>query len=82
MKNWKEIFVYCLSGLMVLLFGGIVICLIFHLAPESNNNLLYLLAGALATMTGTIINYHYGSSSGSAAKNEMLFKSQPLPEQK
>ena len=79
MKNWKDVFVYSLSGIVVLMFGAIVICLIFHLAPETNNNLLYLLAGALSTMTGTVISYHYGSSAGSAAKNDMLFKSQPLP---
>lgn len=77
-KTWQSIFTYCLSALMVISFVTIIICLIFHLAPSSNNDLLYLLAGALGTMTGTIINYHYGSSKGSSDKNDMLFNSTPV----
>ncbi len=78
MKNWKEYFVYILAGIIVAGFIGVMVILIFHLAPESNNTLLNVLAGAFATMTIQVVNFYFGSSKGSADKTDMLYKSQPL----
>lgn len=78
MKNWKEYFVYSIATLIILGFIGIMITLIFHLAPESNNTLLNVLAGAFATMTIQVVNFFFGSSKGSADKTDMLYKSTPI----
>ena len=78
MKNWKDYFVYALAGLIVLGFIGVMVILIFHLAPESNNTLLNVLAGAFATMTIQVVNFYFGSSKGSADKTSLLAQAQPI----
>ena len=40
--------------------------------PEINKEIVYLSLGSLITMCGNIIQFHRGSSAGSAAKTEML----------
>ena len=39
---------------------------------NENMDLLNLVVGALLTSFATVVGYFYGSSAGSAAKNEML----------
>lgn len=78
-KKWQLIFIYCLAALVILGFIGVMVVLIFHLAPPSNDTLLNVLAGSFATMTVQIVNYFYGSSKSSADKTDMLYNSTPLP---
>lgn len=40
--------------------------------PEINKEIVYLSLGSLITMCGNVIQFHRGSSAGSAAKNELL----------
>jgi hypothetical protein len=37
----------------------------FHQVPTENKELVYMALGSLLTLTGTVINFHRGSSSGS-----------------
>ena len=70
----KEIFMYGLGGLIAICFFIVVGLLVFKQVPESNEKLIYMLIGALVGSFGTIVNYFYGSSKGSADKNDIISK--------
>ena len=53
-------------------FFTLLAILIFKPIPVSNQELLYVLLGALATSQAAIIGYYFGSSAGSAQKTDML----------
>lgn len=57
-----------------ILFSTIAVSLVafFVGVPMENKELVYMALGSLLTMTGTIINFHRGSSSGSAAKQNTI----------
>lgn len=76
--NWKEVFIYILAALIIICFMSIVMALIFHLVPESNNSTLQILVGVFGTMTVQVGNYFYGSSKGSSDKTAMLYNSTPV----
>lgn len=40
--------------------------------PLENKELVYMALGSLITMTGTVLNFHRGSSSGSKEKTEVM----------
>ena len=40
--------------------------------PIANKELAYMMFGSLVTLTGTIVNFHRGSSQGSVDKNEFI----------
>ncbi len=44
--------------------------------PMANKELAYMMFGAMLAHCGTIINYHRGSSTGSASKSELINKIQ------
>lgn len=51
----------------------IVSCLAFFVGvPDVNKELVYMALGSLITMTGTVLNFHRGSSSGSASKQLLI----------
>ncbi len=52
-------------------FGALVLVLHHGLQPQGGEAVLVML-GALATGWTAVLNYYFGSSAGSAAKNEML----------
>jgi len=70
----EKIAMYVLGVLIVAGFFTLLALLIFKAVPESNNNVLNLAIGALISGFATVIGYFYGSSSGSAAKNDLLAK--------
>jgi len=74
MTLFKEIYMYILGALIVLCFFGILGLLVFQPIPDQNNELLYLAIGALIGFAGSVVQYFYGSSKGSADKTEMLKK--------
>lgn len=49
----------------------------FHPIPEASRSVIEILFGAVATAFGTIIGYHFGSSSGSAKKTDAMIKATP-----
>lgn len=76
-KDWKTMFQYGISALIILGFIMLVFVMVFHLVPEENNTLLNIMVGSFGAMAATVVNYLYGSTKSSAEKNEMLFKSVP-----
>lgn len=55
-------------------FGILVGMLTGALQASGNNEALLILLGALGAAWGAVVNFYYGSSSGSAAKNDILAK--------
>ncbi len=53
-------------------FFGLLWLLAFRAVPESSKSILDVMVGSLGTAWIGIINYYFGSSSGSAAKTEIL----------
>jgi dolichol kinase len=72
MKNWKLIATMILGALVVFGFFTLLALLIFKEVPSTNNDVLNLAIGALISGFATIIGYFYGSSAGSAEKNDLL----------
>ncbi len=68
----KEVALYILGAIIVIGFFMTLIFLIVNGAYEST---LQLVIGSLIAAFGTVVGYFYGSSKGSADKNELLHKS-------
>lgn len=63
---------YVLDFVIVLSTIGLSLILFYAVIPEENKEMLYLALGSLLTMSGTILNFHRGTSSSSAKKNELI----------
>ena len=61
-----------LAILITLGFFGVLLCLVFSWVPTDGKPVVMMMLGALATGFGTVMNYYFGSSAGSAAKNDIL----------
>ena len=70
----NKIFQYALGGLVVIGFFVLLTLLVLSAVPDTNKDLLNLVVGALIGSFATVVNYFYGSSAGSAAKNDLLAK--------
>jgi uncharacterized BrkB/YihY/UPF0761 family membrane protein len=70
----RSIFQYVLGGLIVACFFTLLILLLYATVPEPNKDILNLVVGALIGSFATVVGYFFGSSAGSAAKNDLLFK--------
>jgi len=70
----KDLFQYILGGLIVAGFFLLLYLLVGSEVPEINKDLLNLVVGALIGSFSTVVGYFYGSSKGSADKNEMIKK--------
>ena len=68
----KDIFQYILGALIVIGFFSLLILLLYTTVPSENKDLLNLVVGALIGSFASIVGYFYGSSKGSAEKNELL----------
>ena len=68
----KDYFQFVLGGLIVVGFFILLYLLIYSGVPDQNKDLLNLVVGALIGSFATVVGYFYGSSKGSAEKNEML----------
>lgn len=69
----KQIFQYILGGLIVVGFFLLLYFLLSAVVPEGNKELLNITIGALIGSFTSIVGYFFGSSLGSAEKND-LFK--------
>ena len=65
----KEVAMYILGGIITLGFFAVMVLLIISGKSEGTLNLLI---GAVITAFATVVGYFFGSSKGSADKNEML----------
>ena len=70
----KNIFQYVLGGLITVGFFVLLYLLLLSAVPEENKEILNIVVGALIGSFTSIVGYFYGSSLGSADKNEMLRK--------
>jgi archaellum biogenesis protein FlaJ (TadC family) len=70
MKTWKDIYQYALGALIVLLFATILI--LAFLIEQKDNAVMNTLVGAFASCVVMVVSYFFGSSKGSADKNDLL----------
>jgi hypothetical protein len=70
----NEIYMYVLGSLIVLCFFAVIGILIFKEMPQQNSEILYLAVGALIGYAGSVKDYFFGSSKGSADKTQLLNK--------
>lgn len=70
----KNVFQYVLGGLIVIGFFVLMSMLVYAQVPDQNKDLLNLVVGALIGSFATVVGYFYGSSLGSADKNELFKK--------
>lgn len=61
-----------LAAVVVLGFFGVLTLMIFNELPPAGRDSLLVLVGALGAAFGAIVNYYFGSSSGSAAKQRQI----------
>ena len=71
-KPSKETIRGVLSVLMILMMIGLFILIFTVELPENNKEMAYLLVGAVSGSFTTIISFWYGSSQGSADKQDKL----------
>jgi hypothetical protein len=77
MKMAKEVFMYVLAAIvMLLLFTSIAFILIIEI-PGGNKDLAYMAFGLALGWGSMVISYFFGSSKGSADKTEMLKAAEP-----
>lgn len=68
----KEIFMYILGALIVLLICALCYVVFTVDMPKENHDIGLMIVGALIGNFAQVVNYFYGSSKGSSDKNEML----------
>lgn len=65
---------YILGLALIVGFFWLLTSLVYQAIPEGNKDILNIAVGALIGMAMAVVNYFFGSSKGSADKNEMLKK--------
>jgi hypothetical protein len=63
---------YILGGIMVIAFFVGLLMIMFRSVPESNKELFYTGFGLLGGFVSTVMNFYFGSSSGSKASADTL----------
>ena len=53
-------------------FFGVLALMLWGVWKPTDNNALLILLGALGTSWGAVVNYYFGSSAGSARKDEIM----------
>lgn len=53
-------------------FFGLLVCLFIFTVPKDSQPIIYSMVGVLGTVWISVMTYYFGSSSGSAAKTELL----------
>jgi drug/metabolite transporter (DMT)-like permease len=68
----KNVFQYVLGAVIVIGFFLLLYFLLWITIPADNKDLLNITVGALIGSFTSIVGYFYGSSLGSAEKNDLL----------
>ena len=76
--NAKEIFQYCLAGLIVLCFFASLIMILFYEIPEANKDAVNIMLGVTGTITVGVCNYFFASSLGSSKKTDIIANNKKL----
>lgn len=71
-KENKELYMYILGAIIVIAFFATIYLLAKVEMPLTNKDLLLIVIGALVAKFGDVVAYFFGSSKGSADKNEIL----------
>ena len=72
MKTTKMIFQFALGAIICIGFFILLYMLVKSEVPSANKDLLNLVVGALIGSFATVVGYFYGSSVGSANKDEII----------
>lgn len=74
--KWKELYQYALGAVIVISFFGVLVVMIFNAEQlkGNDNQVLYSMVGILGSIAVMVASYFFGSSKGSAEKNDMLNK--------
>lgn len=73
-KSTKDQFQYALAAFIVLGFFMVLGALIVMAVPTENQSALNISLGALVAGFSAVLGYFFGSSKGSAEKNDMIQK--------
>ena len=68
----SDLFKYVLGALIVAGFFTLLVLLVKSSVPEPNKDLLNLVVGALIGSFAGVVNYFFGSSAGSARKDQTI----------
>lgn len=68
----KEIIQFVIAGLVVVGFFALLLILAYTDLPKENKDLFNMLLGAWIVSFTSVINYFFGSSYGSAKKDETI----------
>lgn len=72
MNKSKTVYMYSLAAVIVICFFACIYMLVAISMPPANENMLYILLGVLAAKFSDVVGYFFGSSAGSAAKDETI----------
>jgi len=61
-----------LAGGVLVVFGALIATLVFRELPVANREILMILVGGVAGQATQVVNYYFGSSTGSKRKTELL----------
>ena len=68
----KELYMYVLGALVVLLNFAFFVAIIIKQIPPENKELIYMAAGIVFGWGSSVVLYFFGSSKGSADKNDLI----------
>ena len=71
-KSKKEIFQYTFAALITIVIFSLLALLIFREVPQGNQDVLNIVIGAIIGSYITVVSYFFGSSKGSADKNDII----------
>ena len=79
--NLKELYMYILGALIVIGVFVITTFFLYKEMPPVNKDIMLMIVGAMLAKFSDVVAYFFGSSKGSADKNEMIYKSTPTPKE-
>lgn len=77
--KFKNAYMYGLGAIIVACFFGVIYLLIAVAMPPANEKMLYIMLGILGAKFSDVVGYFYGSSAGSASKDETIRDLQNKP---
>ncbi|GAG35145.1 unnamed protein product, partial [marine sediment metagenome] len=73
-RLWQQIFQYILAALIAVGLYWVTYMLILKETPPENKDALLIVLGVMAAGFTSVIQYFFGSSKGSADKNDIIHK--------